>query len=102
MTVTSAFSVFSVESFPTIREGDSITALILSVLDEQDRHLLDGDIVVVASKIVSISEKRYVDLATVTPSPPQSLRPSSADRNTSLALHFVVGVSQSVTCLVQP
>jgi coenzyme F420-0:L-glutamate ligase / coenzyme F420-1:gamma-L-glutamate ligase len=69
MTVTRAFSVFSVEPFPTIREGDSITDAVLSVLDEQDRHLLDGDIVVVASKVVSISEKRYVDLATVTPSP---------------------------------
>ena len=69
MTVTSAFSVFSVEPFPTIREGDSIIDALLSVLDEQDRSLLDGDIVVVASKVVSISEKRYVDLAPVTPSP---------------------------------
>jgi coenzyme F420-0:L-glutamate ligase/coenzyme F420-1:gamma-L-glutamate ligase len=33
------------------------------------RCLLDGDIIVVASKVVSISEKRYVDFATVTPSP---------------------------------
>lgn len=67
MTVTSAFSVFALEPFPTIREGDSITD---AVLNEQNRYrLLDGDIIVVASKVVSISEKRHVDLDTVTPSP---------------------------------
>ena len=70
MTVTSAFSVFAVEPFPRIEQGDSITDALLSVLDHQAHYrLFDGDIVVVASKVVSISEKRYVDLATVTPSP---------------------------------
>lgn len=69
MNSTSTFSVFGVEPFPTIGEGDSITDTVLGVLHKQDRYLIDGDIIVVASKAVSISEKRYVDLATVTPSP---------------------------------
>ncbi|MBV9163787.1 MAG: coenzyme F420-0:L-glutamate ligase [Pseudonocardiales bacterium] len=69
MTITSAFCVFGLEPFPTITEGDDLPEAITTVLGEQDQRLLDGDIIVVASKVVSIAEKRYVDLATITPSP---------------------------------
>lgn len=69
MTATSAFCVFGLEPFPTINEGDDLPEAITTVLGEQGQRLLDGDIIVVASKVVSIAEKRYVDLATVTPSP---------------------------------
>lgn len=69
MTATSAFCVFGLEPFPTIHEGDALPEVITTVLGEQDQRLLDGDIIVVTSKVVSITEKRYVDLATVTPSP---------------------------------
>jgi coenzyme F420-0:L-glutamate ligase / coenzyme F420-1:gamma-L-glutamate ligase len=69
VTATSAFSVFGLEPFPTINEGDALPEAITTVLREQDIRLLEGDIIVVASKVVSIAEKRYVDLATVTPSP---------------------------------
>ncbi|MGH3937781.1 MAG: coenzyme F420-0:L-glutamate ligase [Pseudonocardiaceae bacterium] len=67
MTITSAFSVFGLEPFPVINEGDSITDAVIAVLREQNRQLVDGDVVVVASKVVSIAEKRYLDLATITP-----------------------------------
>jgi coenzyme F420-0:L-glutamate ligase / coenzyme F420-1:gamma-L-glutamate ligase len=68
VTATRAFSVFGLEPFPTINEGDALPEAIITVLGEQDQRLLDGDIIVVTSKVVSIAEKRYVDLATITPS----------------------------------
>ncbi|WP_327359603.1 coenzyme F420-0:L-glutamate ligase [Streptomyces sp. NBC_01304] len=66
--ITNGFSAFALEPFPTIEAGSDIAAAITTVLNEQDLVLEDGDILVVASKIVSIAEDRYVDLSTITPS----------------------------------
>nr|MDT0522956.1 coenzyme F420-0:L-glutamate ligase [Streptomyces sp. DSM 41633] len=65
---TSAFSAFALEPFPTLQPGDDLAGTITQVLDRTGTTLQDRDIVVVASKAVSIAEKRYVDLTTVTPS----------------------------------
>ncbi|MFF3128331.1 coenzyme F420-0:L-glutamate ligase [Streptomyces sp. NPDC057908] len=66
---TSAFSAFALEPFPALQPGDDLAGTITDVLTHTSTALQNGDIVVVASKIVSIAEKRYVDLASVTPSP---------------------------------
>ncbi|MFF2226950.1 coenzyme F420-0:L-glutamate ligase [Streptomyces globisporus] len=66
---TSAFSAFALEPFPNLRPGDDLAHTILRVLDQTGGPLQDEDIIVVASKVVSIAEKRYVNLATVTPTP---------------------------------
>ncbi|WP_330315086.1 coenzyme F420-0:L-glutamate ligase [Streptomyces sp. NBC_00523] len=65
---TSAFSSFSLEPFPELQPGDDLAGAISEVLASTGTELLDGDVVVVASKVVSIAEKRYVNLADVTPS----------------------------------
>jgi coenzyme F420-0:L-glutamate ligase/coenzyme F420-1:gamma-L-glutamate ligase len=62
---TTNFSVFAVEPFPEVRPGDDLARVIVEVLDRWAVELLDGDIVVVASKVVSIAEQRYVDFASV-------------------------------------
>jgi coenzyme F420-0:L-glutamate ligase/coenzyme F420-1:gamma-L-glutamate ligase len=67
VSITSAFGVFGLEPFPVIGEGDSLADAITGVLGTQDQHLRDGDIVVIASKIVSIAEKRRIMLADITP-----------------------------------
>ncbi len=60
------FSVYAVADFPHIDPGDNIVDPIVSTT----RSLIqNGDVVCVASKIVSLSENRLVDLTTVTPSP---------------------------------
>lgn len=53
---------------PMIRPGDDLAEIIWRGLTETGILLADGDIVVVAQKIVSKSEDRYVNLASVTPS----------------------------------
>ncbi|TLQ39306.1 coenzyme F420-0:L-glutamate ligase [Streptomyces marianii] len=66
---TSGFSAFALEPFPELQPGDDLAGTITSVLSSTGTELRDGDILVVASKVVSIAEKRYVDLASVTPGP---------------------------------
>src|SRR6202046_2885465 len=51
-----------------IRADDDIAELIASALTQAQLALRDGDVVVVAQKIVSKAEGRTVDLATVEPS----------------------------------
>ncbi|MER5822690.1 coenzyme F420-0:L-glutamate ligase [Streptomyces mirabilis] len=68
-TPTGAFFAFALEPFPTIARGDDLPSVITGVLAHQATKLQDGDVIVVASKVVSIAESRFVDLAGVTPSP---------------------------------
>ncbi len=53
---------------PLVEPGDDLASLILTALDERGRKLEDGDVLVLAQKIVSKSEDRYVALADVEPS----------------------------------
>lgn len=56
-------------NLPLIQPGDDLAGLILSSLKQASLSLQDGDILVLAQKIVSKAENRLVNLATVTPSP---------------------------------
>ncbi|MBI3436852.1 MAG: coenzyme F420-0:L-glutamate ligase [Proteobacteria bacterium] len=53
---------------PMVRRGDDLISIILSALRCSGEQLRDGDILVIAQKIVSKAEGRQVSLATVTPS----------------------------------
>jgi coenzyme F420-0:L-glutamate ligase/coenzyme F420-1:gamma-L-glutamate ligase len=55
-------------NIPLIRHGDNLADIIVASLPASDLHLADGDIFVLAQKIVSKAEGRMVNLATVTPS----------------------------------
>ena len=46
-----------------------MTALLLDALAASGEALADGDVLVIAQKIISKAEDRYVSLADVTPSP---------------------------------
>ncbi len=54
---------------PFVRPGDDLAELILRGLSRARITLTEGDVLVVAQKIVSRAEGRLVDLRTVTPSP---------------------------------
>jgi coenzyme F420-0:L-glutamate ligase/coenzyme F420-1:gamma-L-glutamate ligase len=56
--------IFAIPGLPMVQAGDDLAALIA---DAVVTPLQDGDVVVVAQKIVSKAEGRTVDLATVTP-----------------------------------
>lgn len=54
---------------PFIQTHDNLVSIILSALEQAGITLQDGDVLVLAQKIVSKAEGRWVDLTTVTPSP---------------------------------
>ena len=55
-------------NFPLIRQDDNLADILVKSLRETQIELHDNDIIVLAQKIVSKSEGRMVNLATVTPS----------------------------------
>jgi coenzyme F420-0:L-glutamate ligase/coenzyme F420-1:gamma-L-glutamate ligase len=60
-------SLAAVENLPLFRPGDDLAAVVVAALRRQDIALRDRDVLVVAQKIVSKVEGRYVDLAQVRP-----------------------------------
>ena len=60
--------VFAIPGLPMVQPGDDLPAMILTGLHQAGQTLLDGDVIVIAQKIVSKSEGRSVDLAMVVPS----------------------------------
>jgi coenzyme F420-0:L-glutamate ligase/coenzyme F420-1:gamma-L-glutamate ligase len=59
----------ALQGLPEIRRGDDLAELIAAGLARDAITLRRGDALVIAQKVVSKSEGRFVDLATVTPSP---------------------------------
>lgn len=55
-------------NIPIIRQGDDLADIIVKSLHTDSIQLQDGDILVLAQKMVSKAEGRMVNLATVTPS----------------------------------
>lgn len=59
--------LIGLQGIPQVAPGDDLAALILQALRESNQALHEGDIVVVAQKIVSKAEGRRVDLRGITP-----------------------------------
>ena len=55
-------------ALPLVQPGDDLAALITAGLQRAGLQLLAGDVLVVAQKVVSKAEDRYVQLESVTPS----------------------------------
>lgn len=58
----------SIPKIPLIRPGDDLADILIESIREAHLSLEDNDILVLAQKIVSKSEGRQVNLATITPS----------------------------------
>jgi coenzyme F420-0:L-glutamate ligase / coenzyme F420-1:gamma-L-glutamate ligase len=57
-----------VPGIPLIAPGDDLGAIIVAAMGKARMAPVDGDIVVVAQKVVSKAQGRYIDLASVVPS----------------------------------
>jgi len=82
-------------SIPIINPGDDLAPIIIQALDRAQITMLDGDILVLAQKIVSKSENRLVNLATVTPGPRAFELAQSIDKDPRL-LELILQESQAV------
>jgi coenzyme F420-0:L-glutamate ligase/coenzyme F420-1:gamma-L-glutamate ligase len=64
----SRLQVFGIEGLPEIVQGVDLASMIHAAAVDQGDPLVDGDVVLVTSKIVSKAEGRSVELSDVTPS----------------------------------
>ena len=60
--------LFALEGIPLVRRGDDVGLIICKAAEKENFLFADGDIVVVASKIVSKAEGRLVDTCRIKPS----------------------------------
>jgi coenzyme F420-0:L-glutamate ligase/coenzyme F420-1:gamma-L-glutamate ligase len=63
-----ALSLFALPGIPMVEPGDDLTAMIAEGFKHAGEMPAAGDVLVIAQKIVSKSEGRYADLASVEPS----------------------------------
>lgn len=63
-----SLTLHAVSGIPLIKTGDDLGPIIIKALNESDIVLSDGDVLVLAQKIVSKSEGRWAALSSVTPS----------------------------------
>lgn len=61
--------VIALPGLPVIEPGDDLAALIAAALGRAELTVREGDVIVVASKLVARAEDRFVDLGSVDPSP---------------------------------
>ncbi|MFP3985172.1 MAG: coenzyme F420-0:L-glutamate ligase [Candidatus Bathyarchaeia archaeon] len=60
--------ILGLEGLPLVKPGDDLASLILSAAENNSVEIEDGDIIVIAQKIVSKAEGRIVQLEAVAPS----------------------------------
>ncbi|MGB7538419.1 MAG: coenzyme F420-0:L-glutamate ligase [Anaerolineales bacterium] len=68
MTPGRSLQLTALANFPLVRAGDDLAGLLLRSLDSSGVRLENGDVLILAQKIVSKSEGRLVDLNSVEPS----------------------------------
>jgi coenzyme F420-0:L-glutamate ligase/coenzyme F420-1:gamma-L-glutamate ligase len=61
-------SIVPLQGVPRVKPGDDLAGLLIAALEQDAVTPQAGDILVVAQKIVSKAENRYLDLAAVVPS----------------------------------
>lgn len=66
--MTKSVSFVAVPGIPLIKPRDSLASILIDALKAADLSVVSGDVLVIAQKIVSKAEGRFVELADITPS----------------------------------
>jgi len=80
---------------PIVKPGDDLADLIIEAIKHAQLELHDGDILVIAQKIISKSEDRFVDLNTITPSDRAFELADQTDKDARL-IELVIQESKSI------
>lgn len=91
----SALSVQALPGVPEVAPGDDLVALALAALGRAGLTLQDGDVLVLAQKIVSKAEGRQVDLASVQPGP-EALALAATVRKDPRQVELILAESSAV------
>lgn len=63
-----SFVVYALQGFPLVKPGDDVAKIIVEIVEKNDLKFENGDIVVIAQKIISKAEARIVRLKGIVPS----------------------------------
>jgi len=88
-------SLMALAGFPLVRPGDDLAALVIAALAKGNQRIVAGDVLVLAQKIVSKAEGRYVDLARVEPSARAVTIARETDKDPRL-VEIILGESRRV------
>lgn len=88
-------SLIPLLDFPLVQPGDDLADLITQSLGNNSLDLIDGDILVLAQKIVSKAEGRLVNLTTVEPSE-NALHYAELTSKDPRLIHLILSESQEV------
>ena len=95
MPSTNAVEIRALPGIPMVRAGDDLVSLIAEGIARAGIQPRDGDVLVVAQKIVSKVEGRSVDLATVVPSA-EAVRVAESVQKDPRLVHLILGESVRV------
>jgi coenzyme F420-0:L-glutamate ligase / coenzyme F420-1:gamma-L-glutamate ligase len=90
-----ALALFALSHFPLIEPGADLGEVICALCETHGPELLDRDVVVVAQKVVSKAEGRYVDLAAVKPGAHASALAEQVQKDPRL-VEVILGESRRV------
>jgi coenzyme F420-0:L-glutamate ligase / coenzyme F420-1:gamma-L-glutamate ligase len=90
-----AVTLTPIPDIPMVRPGDDLAGLLIAACERNALAPADGDVVVVAQKIVSKAEGRYVDLAKVKPSPRAARLAAEVNKDPRL-VEVILGESRRV------
>ena len=79
--MTARLELIPLEGFPLVQPGDDLAQLIIASLYDNGLTLEEGDVLVIAQKIVSKAEGRYVRLADVSAGPEALALAAQADKD---------------------
>ncbi len=68
MSARAQITLTALADIPLVQPGDDLVDIVLDALQQSDILLRPGDVLVIAQKIVSKAEDRYVDLGEINPS----------------------------------
>ena len=90
-----AVTLTPILDIPMVRPGDDLAGLLTAACERNGLAPADRDVVVVAQKIVSKAEGRYVDLAKVKPSPRAASLAAEVNKDPRL-VEVILGESRRV------
>jgi len=91
--------IFAPETFPLVEPGDSLPRLILETLQLEQIPLQQGDLLVLAQKIISKSEGRYVDLPGISPTEEAVRLARTCDKDPRLVQLILDESSEVLRCV---
>ena len=97
--MTKHLEIFATENFPLVEPGDFLPRLILDSLDTEQISLKQGDVLVLAQKIVSKSENRYVNLKDVEPTETAMEMAPRCDKDAALVQLILDESSEVLRCV---